>query len=74
MVLSLALARIRFALWTSSTELDARPSDMFVSMPPVSADTMRPPGEYPVRTIATPNPFMPDLEDPEPTWEDAEWQ
>jgi hypothetical protein len=74
MILSLALARIHFAVWTSSTELDVRPSDLFVSMPAVSADAMRSPDEYPGRTRATPNPFTQALEDPEPTWEDAEWQ
>jgi hypothetical protein len=74
MVLSLAPARIRFTVWTSSTELDVRPSALYVSVAPASADTMRPPDEYPGHTITPPGPSMPELEDQGPTWEDAEWQ
>jgi hypothetical protein len=74
MVLSLALARIRFTVWTSSTELDVRPSALYVSVPPASANTMRPPDEYPRRTITPPGSSMQEPGDQGPTWEDAEWQ
>lgn len=74
MVLSLALARIRFAFWTSSTQMELQPRDLYASMPRLAAKSLRSPHEYPEDTPASLQPSVQDTFVGEPTWEDAEWQ
>lgn len=74
MVLSLALARIRFAVWFSSTKLDVPQPFEPVFLPPVAPDSMGPLDDFSQRTVTPSIPYTAGIDDEEPTWEDAEWQ